>query len=40
MWECPARVVQYNLVDYLLPAWWYPKVGFEPFEPPKTWERS
>ena len=38
VWESPVRLPQYELVDYLLPAWWYPKQGFEPFEPPKTWE--
>ncbi|MDE0171379.1 MAG: hypothetical protein OXS29_18030 [bacterium] len=40
VWESPVRLSRYEIVDYLLPTWWYPKVGFEPFEPPKTWERS
>ena len=38
VWESPVRLPQYELVDYLLPAWWCPKLGFEPFEPPKTRE--
>ena len=36
-WESPVRVPRYEIVDYLLPVRWCPKVGFEPFEPPKTW---
>ena len=38
-WESPVRVPKYEIVDYLLPVRWCPKVGFEPFDPPKTWER-
>lgn len=40
VWESPVRLPKYDIVDYLLPAWWYPKVGFEPFDPPKTWGRG
>lgn len=40
-WPHPVRkpvwVSKYEVLDYLLPMRWYPKVGFEPFEPPKTW---
>ena len=39
-WESPVRVPKYEIVDYLLPVRWCPKVGFEPFDPPKTWERN
>ena len=37
VWDSPVRVPKYEIVDYLLPMRWCPKVGFEPFEPPKTW---
>ena len=40
IWDSPVRVPQYELVDYLLPIRWCPKLGFEPFDPPKTWERN
>ena len=39
-WDSPVRVPKYELVDYLLPIRWCPKLGFEPFEPPKTWEHN
>ena len=39
-WDSPVRVPQYEIVDYLLPIRWCPKLGFEPFDPPKTWERN
>lgn len=39
VWESPVRVPKYEIVDYLLPMRWNPKAGFEPFEPPETWER-
>ena len=40
VWESPVRVPKYEIVDYLLPMRWNPKDGYEPFEPPKTWEHS
>ena len=36
IWK-PQWVPKYEVMDYLLPMRWSPKVGFEPFEPPKTW---
>lgn len=38
VWPSPVRVPKYEIVDYLFPMRWNPKEGFEPFEPPKTWE--
>ena len=38
-WPSPVQVPAYDIVDYLLPMRWYPKAGFEAFEPPDTWER-
>ena len=36
VWK-PVWVPKYEVMDYLLPCRWYPKVGVQPFEPPKTW---
>ena len=36
VWK-PVWVPKYEVMDHLLPRRWYPKVGFEPLEPPKTW---
>lgn len=36
-WPSPVRVPRYEVVDYLLPMRWYPKVGIQPFVPPDTW---
>lgn len=38
VWDSPVRVPKYEIVDHLLPRRWCPKLGFEPFDPPKTWE--
>ena len=40
VWPSPVRVPKYEIVDYLIPTWWCPKRGFEPFVPPKTWSAS
>lgn len=37
VWEIPVWVPKYEIVDHLLPRRWHPKLGFEPFEPAKTW---